>query len=121
MNAANLHDLRRGERLFVGNHGQGFQRRQRELHRRIQVLYKRANRFVMLRLGGHLVSAGQFANGQSVLGTLVFGYQLVEKPPDQLHRFPHRTGHLDGRERLVRHVDNSFQDSQFSGFFGDGR
>ena len=35
---------------------------QRQLQRRLQFLDERANRFVMLRLGGHLVAAGHFAN-----------------------------------------------------------
>ena len=44
-----------------------------------RLLTKVADGVVMLRLGGHLVAAGDFADGQPVLGLIEFGNQLVQQ------------------------------------------
>ena len=64
----------------------------------------------MLRFGGHLVAAGDFANDQSVPGLRVLRHQLIQQPFDLVDRLLQRGGHLLRRKRLVRDVDNRFQD-----------
>ena len=60
-------------------------------------------------LGGHLVAAGDLADGQAVLGFLIFGHQFVEQA---LHFVD---GLLNGRrdllecERLVGNVDDRLE------------
>ena len=69
----------RGHRLLVGDHRQRLERRQRELQRRLQALDEAADRVVVLGLGGHLVAAGDFADGDAVLGLIELRDQLLEK------------------------------------------
>ena len=110
-----------GDRLLVGDHGQGFQRRQRELQRRLQALDEVADGFVMLRLGGHLVAAGDFADGDAVPGLVEFRDQLVEQFLDPLRGLLQGGGDLRQRQRLIGHVDDGFEDGlELRVFLGDG-
>ncbi len=61
---------------------------------------------MMLRLGGHFVSAGHFANGQPMFGLVVFGGQLFEHLPDSRRRLLQSRRDLIGRQRLVGHVNH---------------
>jgi hypothetical protein len=79
IHAANLVDFGRGDRLLVGDDGQGFQRRQRELERRLQALDKEPHRVVALGLGGHAVAAGDLANLDAAIVGGVGGDQFVEQ------------------------------------------
>ncbi len=69
-----------GNGLLVSDDGESFERRQRELQRRVEALDEIADGFVMLRLGGHFVAAGDFANGDAVFGLFKFGDQVVRAP-----------------------------------------
>ena len=79
IHAANLVDLGRGHRLLVGDHGQRFQRGQRELEGGFRLLTKSADRVVALRLGGHAVAAGNLANLDAAIVGGILGDQLVEQ------------------------------------------
>ena len=79
VDAANFVDLRGGDRLLVGDDGQSFQRRQRELERRLQALHKSADGVVALGLGGHAIAAGDLANLDSAIVGGIVGDELVEQ------------------------------------------
>ena len=63
----------------------------------------------MLRLGGHLVAAGDFADGHAVLRLVEFGDQLVEQVADALGGLLERGGDLRQRERLFGHIDDGLE------------
>src|SRR6266571_2963899 len=106
---AYLRNLRRRNRLLVGDHRQRFQRRHRQPQRRPQALDEPPHHVMVLRLGVHLVPAGYRANFDSALFCRVARYQLVQR---RLHRqlfFPQRVRELFGRRRLIRRVNDRFQ------------
>ena len=55
---------------------------------------------MVLRLGGHLVAAGDFADGDAVAGLVEFRDQLVEEVLDALRGLLQGCGDLRERERL---------------------
>ena len=121
LHAADLHDLRAGGGLLVRDHGQGFQRRKRELQRRLEALDEIADRLVMFRLSGHLVAAGHFANGDAVSGLVEFRDQLVEQVLDALHGLLQGRRDLRQGERFLGHIDDGFQNGfDLRVFLGDG-
>src|SRR6266581_1627137 len=106
---AYLRNLRRRNRLLVGDHRQRFQRRHGQPQRRPQALDEPSHHVVMLWLGVHLVPAGYRADFDSALFCRVARYQLVQR---RLHRqlfFPQRVRELFGRRRLIRRVNDRFQ------------
>ena len=67
VDAANLRYLGRGDRLFVGDDGEGFERLERELQRRLQALDETADGIVVLRLSGQAVAAGDLADFEAAV------------------------------------------------------
>ena len=122
LHAADLHDLGRGDGLLVGDHGQGFQRRQRKLERRLEALDEAADGLVVLRLGGHLEAAGHFPDADAVLRLVEFRHQLAEQSLNALDGLLERGGHLRHGERLLGHVNDGLQNGlQLRVFHGNGR
>jgi hypothetical protein len=120
LHAADLHDLRARGGLLVRDHGQGFQRRKRELQRRLEALDEIAHRLVMFRLGGHLVAAGHFADGDAVAWLVEFRDQLVEQVLYALRGLLQGRGDLRQGERFLGHIDDSFENgSNLRVFLGD--
>ena len=70
----------RRDRLFIRDHGESLKRSERKLERRVQVLDERTNRFMMLGLCGHLVTAGDFLDGQAVMRFVVLVDEFVQQP-----------------------------------------
>ena len=78
IDAANFIDFRSGDGLLVGNHGQRLERGQGELQRRLEALDKEADGVVALRLGGHAIAAGNFANLDTAAVRGIFGDELID-------------------------------------------
>ena len=66
IDAANLADLRHGDRLLVGDDGQGFERGQRKTERRLQTFGEGPHHVVLLGLGGHAKSTRNLADLDAV-------------------------------------------------------
>ena len=76
----------------------------------------------MLRLGGHLVAAGNFAYGDAVAGLVEFRDELVEEVLDALRGLLQGCGDLRERERFIGYVDDGFQNRfDLRVFLGDWR
>ena len=110
MDASYLHDFRGGDRLLVGDYGQGFQRRQGKLQWGLEALDELADGVVVLRLGGHLVSACDFPDCQPVFGLVELRHHQVEERLDPFARLAQGCGDLCHCERLLGNVDNRLQD-----------
>src|SRR6185503_14837946 len=82
IHAADLTDLRYRDWLLVRDHGQGFERREREPDRRLQALGKITDNVVMLRLGGHAISARDLANLDAAIGSSAIVGQFLKRDAD---------------------------------------
>ena len=80
LDAANLIHFRRRHGLLVGDHREGLQGRQTQLHSRLQALHKHARRVVALRLGRHAVATGNLLDFNTPVVAGVGGNQLVQQP-----------------------------------------
>src|SRR5213082_1227223 len=78
VDAADLADLGRSDRLLVGDDGEGFQGRQREPDGRLQALGEGAHRVVMLGLGGHAEAVGDVADLHAAVFAGVVLDELVD-------------------------------------------
>jgi len=112
LDAANIHNFGRGNRLFVGDHGEGFERGQGELDRRVEVPDEAAYGFVVFGLGRHAETAGDFADAQAALRAVVFGAELFENVRDPFAGLLGGLGNLIERERLIGYVDDGFEDGE---------
>ncbi len=65
---------------------------------------------MMFRLSGHLVTARDFANRDAVFGLSVFRHQLIQNPANVGSGLLQTDRNLIGRQRLVRQVDDGFDD-----------
>ena len=74
----------------------------------------------MLRLGGHLVAAGQFANRESAFGAAVVLHQLSQQALDGLRRLIQPLRDLAGAERLIGHVRDRLDEGAEPGAAGIG-
>jgi len=79
LHAPDGHDFGRRDGLLVGDHGQGLQRRQRELERRLEALDEAADGLVVLRLSGHFEAAGHFPDAHAVLRPVEFLDKLAQQ------------------------------------------
>ena len=76
---------------------------------------------MVLRLGGHLVAAGNFADGDAVPGLVEFRDQLLEQVFDALRGLLQGGGDLRQRQRLLGDIDDGFEDRlELRIFLGDG-
>src|SRR6266704_3658614 len=106
---AYLRNLRRRNRLLVGDHRQRFQRRHGQPQRRPQALDEPPHHVVVLWLGVHLVPARYRADFDSALFRCIARHQFIQR---RLHRqlfFAKRVRELFDRRRLIRRVNNRFQ------------
>jgi hypothetical protein len=113
VDAADLADLGRGDRLLVGDDGEGFQRRQREPDGRLQALGEGAHRVVMLGLGGHAEAVGDVADLHAAVFAGVVLDELVDGGFDDALRLVagfggDQLGDLVERDRLFGGVDDGF-------------
>ena len=65
----------------------------------------------MLRLGGHLVAAGNFADTETALGALVIQRQLFELFDDTIARLFDGGADLIKRQGLIGDIDDGFEHS----------
>src|SRR5581483_9921064 len=82
IHAADLADLRNCDGLLVSDDSKGFERRQREPYRRLETFGESANDVMLVRLGGHAVTAGDLAHFDPVIGRGVSGTEFLESGPD---------------------------------------
>ena len=78
VDAADLGDLGGGDGLLVGDDGEGFERLEGELERRLEGLDEAADGVVVLGLGGEAEAAGDFADLEAAVAVGVVGDELVE-------------------------------------------
>ena len=111
IDSANFLDLRESDRLPVGNDGQGLQGRQRESDRGGLVLQKFPDPEMMLRLGRHLVAAGDFPDFNSVPGRRVMAAKMSERLANgSLVFLSQQFDHGSHRDGFLRQVDQRFHD-----------
>src|ERR1700687_250058 len=109
VHAADFADFRRRDRLLVGDDRERFERGHGKAQRRTQALDEAAHYVVMLRLGIHLVAAGDAAHFDAAFIGRVAGHQFVERGLHYELFLVERGGELLYRGRLVRRVDDRFQ------------